>query len=706
VDHTHAPGPQAELIMVEHSEQVHRRPDIQGLRAVAVLMVVAFHAGLPLPGGFVGVDVFFVISGFVITGVLRRQWISTGKIRFGQFYMRRFKRLMPALALVVCVTLAISLFLLSPLGIQQTTAQTGIGAMLFSANLVLIQNTEGYFGALAEANPLLHTWSLSVEEQFYLFFPAFIGLVWYVGAANRNRRSTTRISSYLLVCLLAAVSLFIAFYGVELLNSLPLPHHLTHKRAVLGLLGFYSPLTRSWEFALGVLLAMAADRLVNLGRTVTSCMSAAGLSALLVSLWLISDSTPFPGPWTLVPVVGTVLLLAAGAGASNPVTRALSSGPAVRIGDWSYSIYLWHWPAIVFAGLLWQGSKSAIVIAAVASVIPAVLSYRWVEMPIRNMQPFQGTRALKVVVTTLLAPVLIGASLLFAAGHGYWSQGIQAMQAAVQQFGSIRYCTALNLNDPGYSKKCGFNPGGSNKPIYLVGDSTAWHFSEAAIRAGELLGRPVNLIGNPNCYFEDIYTVRAREDAWSCRRGYEAAMEWLRTQAPGTVIIADIILDGNRDILVGRRPDAILNGDTLATDPARYWDVVDSGLASTIRTLNSFGDDVLLVQAAPIFTEPPKFQPALCTVGELRANNCVGRLSLGEANSIQQFHRAFLARVAAQTGAGLWDPRDFFCRQERCTTQRDGLNLYRDELHISSSASQLLGPSLAKALVGLDTPGR
>jgi peptidoglycan/LPS O-acetylase OafA/YrhL len=335
-------------------------------------MVVAFHAGLPLPGGFVGVDVFFVISGFVITGLLRREWISTGRIRFGQFYLRRFKRLMPALALMVSLTLVISLFILSPLGIQQTAAQTGIGAMLVVANLVVMRKTGGYFDALAESNPLLHTWSLSVEEQFYLFFPAFIGLVLVLGAANR--RAATRVFSYSLVVVLAAVSFLIALRGVALTSSTSLSWSVTHDRTVLGLVGFYSPLTRSWEFAFGVVLAMAARGLARIRPAVAFCLSLTGVAALLASLSLMSDQTPFPGTWTLVPVVGTMLLLAAGTGADNVFTRALSARSMVKIGDWSYSIYLWHWPVIVFAGVLWRENRSAAVIAAAASVIPAAIA--------------------------------------------------------------------------------------------------------------------------------------------------------------------------------------------------------------------------------------------------------------------------------------------------------------------------------------------
>ena len=222
-----------------------RRLDIQGLRAVAVLVVVLFHAGLPLPGGFVGVDIFFVISGFVITGMLAREWQRSGRIGFGGFYARRFKRLTTALALMVTVTVLLSVVIASPLGAQQVTAQTAIGAMLLVANLVIARTTGGYFDSAAEANPLLNTWSLSVEEQFYLVFP----LVLLVGWVVRAKITRGRWAPALLVAAVAAVSL-----GLMLLTSrggqVPFISD--------ELVGFYGPLSRAWEFAAGALLALVS----------------------------------------------------------------------------------------------------------------------------------------------------------------------------------------------------------------------------------------------------------------------------------------------------------------------------------------------------------------------------------------------------------------------------------------------------------------
>jgi peptidoglycan/LPS O-acetylase OafA/YrhL len=453
-----------------------RRLDIQGLRAVAVLMVVAYHAGLPVPGGFVGVDVFFVISGFVIAGMIDREWSSTGRFGFGRFYLRRFKRLTPALALMVAVTMILACCLLSPFGPQQWTAQTGIGAMLLVANFVIAQTTGGYFDPPAESNALLNTWSLSVEEQFYLVFPAILLLGWVLSRRGRRRVPWGPV----LVGAVALVSLGLAMLAV---NGLAPPHS-EH------LLGFYSPLTRAWEFAVGALLALTAtSRSLRSDRHAT-VLAWLGAALLAGSAGLVTKALPFPFTSTALAVGGTLLVIAAGTHHTTRVSRALALPGIVRVGDWSYSIYLWHWPLKVFAVYLWPDAPYAAVLAATLSILPAVASYRWVEQPLRRLPPLSRPRTAAFVGAVVLPPILLAASLGIAANE-YWLPRYLS-GAAVSHRGDIdwndffRYlgetyypCSDQAIRDNTDKwvnvTRCRQSKPGSHIDIALVGDSYVEH---------------------------------------------------------------------------------------------------------------------------------------------------------------------------------------------------------------------------------------
>ncbi len=392
----------------------YRRSDIQGLRAIAVLAVVAFHAGLPVPGGFVGVDVFFVLSGFVITGMLQREWSQTGRISFRRFYWRRFARLTPALALMITVTMIIAAGVLSPLGVQQTASQTAVGAMFMGANIVIARTTGGYFDAPADANPLLNTWSLSVEEQFYLVFPALLALGWFLvrGKTTEPRRSVTA-GAFWLVSMVAAGSFALAWKGPELLDVAA--QYGFQSDVTRFLVSFYSPLTRAWEFAMGALLALASVRRQACSPRLANLCGTIGLLLLIVSFTVITEGTRFPGPWTLLPVAATVLLLFAGSTKQAQTSRWLSCRPMVKVGDWSYSIYLWHWPLIVFVDWIWPDQPVLLSVAAIASLAPALASYRWVEEPIRRPRSLTPGRMTRLTILVFAPPLAASVAVGFLA---------------------------------------------------------------------------------------------------------------------------------------------------------------------------------------------------------------------------------------------------------------------------------------------------
>ena len=677
----------------------HRRLDIQGLRAIAVLLVVAFHAGLGVPGGFVGVDVFFVISGFVITAMLEREWNATGRLNFGRFYLRRFKRLTPALAIMVAVTVAASAALLSPLGRQQIAAKTAIGVMLLGANMVIARTTGGYFDAPAETNPLLNTWSLSVEEQFYLAFPLILALGW----ALARRTRTVVFSPLIIVGLIALGSFALAVTGSA--------GHLLSWGS--WLVGFYSPFTRAWEFGAGALLSLGIRRLTISSSAVTGGAGSVGIAALLSSLWLITGSSRLLGMWTLLPVAGTALLIWSGNNASNFVSRALSISPMVAIGDWSYSIYLWHWPFIVFAGLLWPGSVTALVVAAAVSFAPAVGSYVLVEQPMRRMAIGDRRRFSRIILATVIPPIALAATLEMSARAGWWSPTIKvAVDDLTTRHGEARgECITRGPYTPESLAKCEWNSAASGEPVYLIGDSNAWQFVEAVTRAGELLNRPVWVFTAPSCApirllrfafvakSEYLPPAVSRPNAFDhCPAYVNFITQWLRHSRRGVVFIAE--LDQYWwDVSVG----AGRSGENPVSDVAGKSALLQEGLESTIRELQQSGHHVVIVQSLPNYRNPaPIWDPADCSTLALLQSNCYRSVPSDFIRKLQLSSREAISRAADATGSNVLDLRNSFCDRRTCSTNKDGAMRYLDAVHITVSASRNLAPEFVGAVNAAD----
>ncbi len=334
------------------------RREIDGLRAIAVLSVIFFHAGIPgFSGGFVGVDVFFVISGYLITGILLREHASD-QFSLGRFYERRIRRILPALFFVLLVCIPFGWSLMDPYAFWRL-GQGLVGVTLFVSN-ILFWRTTNYFTATVE-NPLLHTWSLGVEEQFYILFPLFLALVW---------RFARR---WLLVAILsvALVSLGISQWGVQT------------GRVVAA---FYLIPSRAFELLLGSLVAVAAfkHRVPQLKPLITEAIAWMGMGAITWSTLVFDHTTPFPGWHALVPSVGTALILAF-VRQEGALGRLLSLRTMVGIGLISYSAYLWHQPVFAYAHIAgWRPGLVGALFLILASMALAVFSWRYVERPFRN----------------------------------------------------------------------------------------------------------------------------------------------------------------------------------------------------------------------------------------------------------------------------------------------------------------------------------
>lgn len=674
--------PEAHPLRAGNLTRVDRRDDIQGLRAVAVLSVTAFHASDVVPGGFVGVDMFFVISGYVITLMLERERERYGRIRLGRFYVRRFKRLTPALALVAVVTVAASALLMSPFGAQQNTALTAVAAVFALANVAIALTTGDYFDAAAETNPLLHTWSLSVEEQFYFLFPMLLIIGWFVG-----RRLGRRSAPVAVIALVGAVSLGLTLATASGLKVPGLPD---------VLVGFYGPATRVWEFAAGALLALAGQRLAPRSSGSAILLAVLGTLGIVGSFALIDSQTVFPGPWTLLPVAATALLLVAGM-RENRVSRGLSSRPMVTIGDLSYSLYLWHWPFIVFASLLWQDSLVAPVIAAILSAVPAWLSYRLVEQPLRRMD-VDRKRLVLLGTTTLLPPLIIGALVTYVSNHDYWSDDVRRYRTAITT-PHLSSTNPAGCTSRAWEKfeECTWNGDLGGDPIYLVGDSNAVHFSDAVVEAGRQLGRPVTIAGQIGCSFVDVelsHPERAIEDL--CNDYATETLTTIVAARPGTVIVSNSYLwwYESTGIAVG------LPGETPTDDPSERLVVLERGLRSSIEQLQGAGHKVIVVQPVPHWGDNANDMTwADCSVAKITAGSCAKSIPLTDAAARQGSIWSAVETAGQITGDAAVDFSHEICPQGICFSETLGVRVrYQDGTHITVAQSQSLTQSFKNTL--------
>lgn len=383
------------------------RPEIEGLRAIAVLLVVAAHAGMPgLAGGFVGVDIFLVLSGYLITGLLLQEIHETGSVALTHFYAKRLLRLLPALLLMICTTGLLGWFLLPAIG-QSFQAAAAASAALWLSNLHFALRDIDYFSPESDSNLFLHTWSLGVEEQFYLVWPVFLILALGLWRHAGQRPRLSLLSRKLWLVLFASFAL-----GLYWFHTSPA-------------FAFYMMPSRAWQFALGALVFMHFGAPAFQAHTETPTgwhapwlTGWAGLSIILATAWHLSESTPYPGPWALLPSIGTALvLIPAGRASSTNVWYWLSLKPMQAIGRISYSWYLWHWPVLLLGATVvnihngWN--RAALVLLSLGI---ATASWRYFEVPLRRQQELFIRPRLTVFVS--LALMMLSGSLAMRWGAG------------------------------------------------------------------------------------------------------------------------------------------------------------------------------------------------------------------------------------------------------------------------------------------------
>ena len=426
------------------------RPTVDGLRAVAILGVVAYHAGIPgITGGYVGVDVFFVISGFLITGLLKNEIAASGALSIPKFYARRARRILPALTVVLVSTVLLGFILLPPGKARHDLGASAVASALFVANQYFLTSTGGYFDGPSALKPLLHLWSLAVEEQFYLAWPAILLVIARFAPAEARLVWMRRA-----ILALSIASFLLSAYWVR-----------TRPEAA-----FYVSLARAWELGVGAVLALWESQRC---RAAARPAILAGAAMIGASFLLLESGTRFPGPAAVPAVLGTALIIWGDAISPNWISRILSSRPMVALGLVSYGWYLWHWPLLAFArnARLMAADRSADIAWALLALVLAALMLRFIENPIRFGRRARTTRTSAVLgaaAASIAATIALASAQLLHSTHASGSarERLAARAALDEPAAGNRRCLVERRPGAGPSPACRFGaPGG---PVELV----------------------------------------------------------------------------------------------------------------------------------------------------------------------------------------------------------------------------------------------
>jgi peptidoglycan/LPS O-acetylase OafA/YrhL len=688
------------------------RPDIQAMRAIAVVLVVLYHAGVPLlPGGFVGVDVFFVVSGYLITAHLLGELRTTGRVSLPRFYARRARRLLPMATLVILTTLVATWILTS--GVQaRAVAVDSLWAGLFAMNVHLANDGVDYQTAGTNAAALQHFWSLAIEEQFYLVWPlllAFASLGWLlrhrraplVAASSEGTRPRTAISITALTLVVVLVLAASFADGV-------------HQTQVAQSLAYFVTPARAWELAAGGLVALHAGWLARRRWLQQDWLMIAGLAAVLASAVVLTDASVFPGWVVLLPVLGSAAMIIAGLNRATRLERFAFDRPVVQgVGNISYSLYLWHWPMLVLAPAFFdveQLSVEQTVMVVVVAVWIATISYLGLEDPIRLLSGFGTGRSLSlggaliatVVVTSMAAslwipdPTATGSYVTPVSSADNLQQVITRsaakdaipsnVQPALNRAGKdkptattgdgkscmVGLLDATLSRDP--SGTCVFGDQHGTRTVVLTGDSHAYEwFPALESLALKRHWRLINLTKS-GCTLYDVkqFNTVLNRDYRECYTWRELALQRISQESPDLIITSAFTGSINRDPSLTRR-----------------W---LAGEATTVRRLQSTGAKVVVIADTPY----PDIDVPDCLARHVtEATKCAVPRNVALSDPER---RRRGAEVALEQGAKVIDPVPWFCNQTSCPAVVGNVIVYSDESHMTATYAQTLRSRLEAAL--------
>ena len=683
------------------------RKDIQGLRAVAVTLVVLDHTGVPfLSGGFIGVDVFFVVSGFLIAQLLLREATTSGKVSLARFYARRARRILPASTLVLLVTGVVAALTLSAARAREVVEDV-LWSSAFAANVHFARLGTDYFSSDRALSPVQHYWSLAVEEQFYLVLPVLVAAL--VALGRRRTGAGRRFHGRWLIAVV-----------VGALTAASLAWSVVHTPTA-PTSAYFSSLTRGWELGAGVLLAFAVPQLGRLGRRPRVALGAAGLAAILGAAVLYDAGTAFPGWYAVVPVLGSVAVLAAGVESDGQgAVRPLTWRPFTWVGDLSYSIYLWHWPALVLVAPLLTGDdpewlEKTVLLGGVVAL--SAFTYYGVEQPFRRGR-VPGSRGR---VALVLWPVSVGAVVLSTVWvDNYGDQQLQERAVEAQRYyeqlptahttpeltvsvptlleqsvaladeGAPIHFPLTNLDglrDDHWAKvypcyatfkattapSCELGDTDAETTVVAFGDSHMGMWLPALDAIGGSDGFRVVPFVKWACVSFDVPTSGSRGADDTCAEFRSWAVDEIRDLEPDVILLSNRVLPPNFDV--------------DDRDMIEEW---EKGVRSTVRTMRE------LAPMVRVFDDVPQVEvdPADCLSDvDSTMETCTSAAQERSVTGILATRRA-----AAQVDVPLVNVAALTCFEQRCPLVVDQTVVYRDDDHISMTWSRRLTEELRSRL--------
>lgn len=656
-------------------------PSIDGLRAIAVLSVMIYHlkAGA-LPGGFVGVDVFFVISGFVVAlSIYKKRFPSFGAL-LAHFYARRLRRIAPALVAMLLVASILAVAFIPYAWLSDANRTTAFYAFFGLSNVLLARTADDYFAPRIDYNPFAHTWSLGVEEQFYLIFPLLIGATVLARWMRGNAFS---------IGVTIALSILSLGACIYLSGSDPI-------------FSFFQIPTRFWELGIGVALALSASHWSGrLGRWNAAMLDFVGLAAMaaLLASFVLCDEQHFPFPWAVLPVFASAAMICIlFTGRSTLVGKVLASRVFVVIGLLSYSLYLWHWPIYVL--LRWTTGLQAIelqLLAIVMTFAAAAISYRFVEQPFRTFTFLAALRPSRAVAV-LLAVAFVGAGVsrtmfhfnssltLSVTKEPGWSpyDPLPADGPCVASARTYRNSEASSVSS--ISARCQQEP---HRRLFVAGDSHASHYAKLFATLASQEAYDITVYIGLGCPFFDFRSPIAALPP-SCKEFVEATEASIldKVRSGDFVFLPTLRTDRYQKQWEGKGSDRMAYDAETATDQAGRF----------FEALSRRGVNVIIEAPTPLFKSPPY----MCSDWFNRSNPiCAGGFTV--SRSEEEERRAVVVGVerrlaATIPGVTIWDPLPVLCGQEQCNAYDETGPLFFDDNHLSGHGDDVLFRSFAAHL--------